>query len=236
MTPDSRMSAPPPCSLTSCSTCVYIQLMNTQIKLICGFCGEPFETRKAEYDRQVRNGRSVFYCSLSCSAKKGNLERPDRRVEIEKRCPYCNNKFKTMTGSKSATFCSRSCASAGSVNEARRQAAKKTGLQHRDNLSISKGLKNREAWKYVKLKKFLEFQDVDYEFEYDVGEYIFDLCLPDMMILIEFDGEYHRGKFAMMRDRDKDTEANELGWNVIRVKVKSNTIIETEVLYKIFKH
>lgn len=211
--------------------------MNTQIKLVCGFCGEPFEIRKAEYDRQVRNGRSIFYCSLSCSAKMTNSRRDDLRVEVEKICPYCNNRFKTLTGAKSKTHCSRSCASAGSVNEARRKGGRLAGLINKSNLiSTSDSLKIREAWKYVKLKKFLEFQDVDYEFEYDVGRYIFDLCLIDMRLLIEFDGLYHSNKKIKIRDKEKDYEASKQGWNVIRINTQTNNIIESEVLYEIFKH
>jgi hypothetical protein len=155
------------------------------VKLKCHFCGKPFEIRKAEYNRQVRKGRDHFYCSLSCSATKRNKTRPNRRVQVNKVCPYCGEEFQTMTGSKSATFCSRSCASAGSVTEKRRSAQKEAGNSHKENLiSASETLKIRESWKYEKVRSFLEFQGEDFEFEYPLEKSVFDLALKNRRVLV----------------------------------------------------
>jgi len=42
----------------------------SNIKLICGICQSEFEYYKGEYNRQIKRGRSVFYCSLKCSSKR----------------------------------------------------------------------------------------------------------------------------------------------------------------------
>ena len=42
----------------------------SNIKLVCGTCNTEFEYYKGEYNRQTKKGRTVFYCSLSCSSKR----------------------------------------------------------------------------------------------------------------------------------------------------------------------
>ena len=39
------------------------------IEIICAECGEKSNKRKAEIDRQKKNGKCKFYCSLKCAAK-----------------------------------------------------------------------------------------------------------------------------------------------------------------------
>lgn len=203
------------------------------IDLKCSWCNSDFNIPEAEYNRQVRNGRIFFFCSRSCAAKKNNASRPGKRIPVKKICPHCKNEFTTMTGSKSATFCSRSCAS-GSMTEKRREAQRSGGKEKAENLiSAQKTLLLREAWKYTQLKSFLEYCKEKFEFEYRLGNYVYDLALPEKLILIEFDGMYHGGKKQSKTDHSKDLFASQSGWKVIRRKVQNNTIINPDILYDI---
>ena len=43
----------------------------TMIKIICFECKIEVEKPAREINRQIRNGRKIFYCSISCSKKTG---------------------------------------------------------------------------------------------------------------------------------------------------------------------
>jgi len=151
------------------------------IEVKCTWCGKIIVKQKKEYTRQVKNhGEQVnWFCDRTCSVCYGNAIRPDRVVDIEKSCEHCGVSFITNTGHHSTMFCSRSCASAGSVTDLRRQSAKKMGIANgKANLLhtidvISAAMKSREAWKYAELKEYLEVHSVPFEFEYALGDYIF---------------------------------------------------------------
>ena len=167
-------------------------------------------------------------------AKQKNTERPDKRIEIEKICPHCKTTFKTLTGSKSKTFCSRSCASAGSMTEERRAAQRAGGLDRVDNfISVEEVLYLREAWKYKKIEPFLKFQNEPYQCEFRVGEFIFDLALIRRKVLVEFDGVEHSHGLRVENDAKKDAFAQSEGWTVVRIPVDANTVIEASSLYGI---
>ena len=207
--------------------------MKTELQ--CGFCGERFEREKGEINRQRKKGRQEFFCSLSCGAKYSNAKRDDLRVEITKICPVCTTEFKTMTGCKSSTFCSRVCASKGSLTEKRLKAEKEAGLSHRDNLiSAHESLHIRECWKYEKLKSFLSVLKESYEFEYPMGSYVYDLALVDRKIFIEFDGTYHSGSKQKEVDEQKNLCAKISGWEIYRIDVKPNTVIDPQQIYGLF--
>lgn len=44
-------------------------MYKTDVPITCATCGRTKQLLKAEYDRQIRNGRQDFYCSQSCSSK-----------------------------------------------------------------------------------------------------------------------------------------------------------------------
>ena len=89
----------------------------------CSYCHEPTEKPTREINRQLRAGRTDFFCSLSCAAKAGNASK--RCVEFEIPCGHCGKMFMTSNHNKAAKeFCSRECASAGSVTDYRRQRAR----------------------------------------------------------------------------------------------------------------
>ncbi len=46
--------------------------MTKVVELICKQCDCKFDKVKKEYDRQVRNGRDYFFCSLTCNTKCTN--------------------------------------------------------------------------------------------------------------------------------------------------------------------
>jgi very-short-patch-repair endonuclease len=203
------------------------------IDLVCDYCGNPFKKRKAEVNRQLKKGRKYFFCNLSCGASWNNLHREGARVEVEKICPVCEAPFKTLTGAKSPTFCSSSCASKGSMSESRRAAQRKGGLDKAGNLiHVSQTLKIREDWKYKKIKSLLSFLKEDFEFEYSIDPYVFDLCLKGRKILIEFDGKYHAGT-QLDIDRIKQEHAEKIGWKVVHIEVPDKAIIDPDLLYSI---
>ena len=206
------------------------------INLLCSYCDKKFSISYGEYNRQIKKGREYFFCSRSCAAKKGNAERPNRRVSVEKICLYCHEPFSTMTGAKSPDYCSRSCASAGSVTDNRRNAQRVAGLQHKDNLIlVDETLRRRELWKYKKLISFFEFKKENFKFEYNINDYVYDLALIERKIFIEFDAINHLHPQQMLIDNEKDKLAEEHGWKVIRKRVLSNTIIEPSLLYDVLK-
>lgn len=46
------------------------------IKLTCATCGDVFDKRLNEYNRQIKSGKIRFFCNLSCACSKRNLENP----------------------------------------------------------------------------------------------------------------------------------------------------------------
>lgn len=205
--------------------------MGTMIKLKCSNpnCGKEFEKPIGEVNRKIKKGCTEFYCSISCSGIKNKK----RQLPIvQKICPVCGKIFETKSGAKEATFCSRSCASKGSVTDARRNAGKKSASSNFLEGSpeqIQKILKEREKWKYTKIEKFLIFLKEKFEFEYLIGNYIYDLAFFERRIIVEFDGPDHQ--YADESEKDKNARDN--GWKLFRLNVEPNCIIDPEVLYKI---
>ena len=48
----------------------------SDLELNCNFCNSIFFIRKNEYDRQIKRGRSNFFCSRSCATSKSNEDNP----------------------------------------------------------------------------------------------------------------------------------------------------------------
>jgi hypothetical protein len=76
------------------------------IPLTCHKCSCSFERSKNEIDRQIRNGRQYFFCSLSC-AQSHNKKTTS---EILSACLWCNNEFKSTTHKRGRKCCSIDCA------------------------------------------------------------------------------------------------------------------------------
>ncbi len=52
--------------------------MEKKIILNCAHCGESFEKEAREHRRQLKEGKSIFYCSLSCVCKERNKNNPPK--------------------------------------------------------------------------------------------------------------------------------------------------------------
>lgn len=206
---------------------------DTMINLKCPECGNSFFKRKAEVTRQLKkNPNTQFYCCQKCAIIGGHKKQ--QNPIVTKTCPVCKELFATKSGAKEATFCSRSCASKGSVTEARRQAGRYAAElnftpETHNIINIQKVLKEREAWKYEKIKIVLDFLHANYEFEYLMGNYIYDLAIFDKGILVEFDGPDHR----YCDDTNKYNNTLYNGWYVYRINVNPNEIIDPSFLYSL---
>lgn len=202
-------------------------------EIICAICGASHIIDLSEYNYQVNRGRTAFFCSRSCAAKYNNLSK--KKPVIDKECEFCKKVFKCKPPYK-VRFCSRECASRGSITPKRLEGNRKGGLNtvHGDIYSIQKLLKVREAWKYVELKKLLDSFHIEHEFEVVIGDkYIFDLCIPKWNILIEFDGTYHNSQLQIESDKDKSDCAEQHGYKLIRVVTADNVVIPASVIYDI---
>lgn len=199
--------------------------MTTMSEISCFVCGKIVKRSLGEIKRSQKLGRQSF-CSISCAAKANNA--PRRSKEFVTGCPYCGVEFVTSTHNKAKRFCSRSCASKGSMSEERREAQRQSGKIHCNNFSTAKGLRSREAWKYVALQKYLGKRH--YQFEFEINGCIFDLALLDKNILVEFDGPYHAREPQLSRDADKDHVANKAGFKVVRRNVESMTVISPSTI------
>jgi len=59
----------------------------TLVSLECEWCGDDFEKKKKEYNRQLRKGRDYFFCSLSCGAKHRNRSQTQDKEENARNNP-----------------------------------------------------------------------------------------------------------------------------------------------------
>jgi len=71
-----------------------------------------------------------------------------------------------------------------------------------------------------------------HEFEYVVGNGIFDLALLDKKVLVEFDGDYHMGA-QLDRDEEKMVEAEALGWKVVHIPTPAQSVLQPTVLKEV---
>lgn len=194
----------------------------------CACCGKAVEKPVREINRSRRLGRR-FFCSSSCAAIAGNA--PKKSKKFDAACPVCGIGFITSARRRSRRFCSRACASKGSVSEERREAAHRAGLVNAGNLlSAVETLKRREEWKYAALREHLIAGRRKFEFEFEIGAFVFDLALLDAKVIVEFDGSYHKEPRQREVDRRKDRAARKAGFRVIRRKVESESVFSPVML------
>lgn len=79
-----------------------------KIDIECSHCGERFKKEKREYDRQIRNGKTNFYCSKKCLSE--NIKSRTKKIKVD--CPECGKEFETYQAkSRRRKCCSIFCAS-----------------------------------------------------------------------------------------------------------------------------
>jgi very-short-patch-repair endonuclease len=202
-----------------------VQNPGKMVTITCAYCGGAHEIRKGEFVRKTKMGKTQFYCSLTCSATAMNERLGKKSQPIERTCPTCGKQFISSTKAKGAKFCSRGCASAGSVTEYRRARAREVASYNpawRANIGRPENvvaiLKRREAHKYRLLEEALSAAGIIHEFEFLVAPYVFDLAMPGRRVLVEFDGKYHEWGEQMEVDTEKQRLAASLGWAVVRIR------------------
>jgi very-short-patch-repair endonuclease len=195
-----------------------------KVEIQCDGCGAKVLKSASEFNRSKRLGRKMF-CSLSCTALTMNA--PRKSKEIIMVCPGCGKTFITTTHNKAKRHCSRSCASSSSMSEERRSSQRLGGILQKGNLlTASETLKRREKWKYSAIRDVLVNNNRKFELEYKIEEYVFDLALLDVRILVEFDGPYHFCETQKKLDQEKELTAKKYGFSVVRRKVIAAKIID----------
>lgn len=195
----------------------------TLVPVVCATCGKSFGKPIGEYNRRIKKGSKNFYCCAKCAGKGVNKNRKAKEISII--CPVCGREFKSTTKLRAAKFCSRSCASKGSVTEKRREAGRLACEKSRQVLNPIKTLqhllKKREQWKYVDIELYLKSVGENYEFEYLLGNFVYDLILFDRGLVIEFDGPDHKS----LDESKKELVLTQNNLRLLRVPVKPNTVI-----------
>lgn len=207
-------------------------------EIICANCGKSHIIDLGEYNYQIRRGRKNFFCSGKCAAIFNNQK--NKKLIIQKACEHCGVVFDCKSP-YTKRFCSRSCASAGSITDKRLAGNRKGGLNSSTSFNIfsaQHSLKHREAWKYVEIKQLLDTLHLEHEFEYIVDEkYIFDLFISKWNLLIEFDGDYHLNAKQEEFDNDKSSCALNHGYELVRISTQNNVVISPASIYDIIsKH
>jgi len=202
--------------------------MATMVSLVCSICGKAFQRSVGEVRRTLARGRNS-YCSFKCTGVAVGRRCRRERVSIEKTCPVCGDNFETIEGRHAATFCSRSCASKGSVTPARRAKARLSGtenskLNFRTAKAQAASMRQREAWKNRRIADFLAGRGEEHVFEFPLRGFIFDLAFPQRKLLVEFDGPYHKGQKQLKADKRKDAVVRRAGWRVVRIETASGLI------------
>lgn len=207
--------------------------MATMITIKCANCSADKDIDRSEYNYQVARGRKNFFCSRTCSAQYNNQKNKKwaKRVQV---CEHCQKEFETESHYE-VRFCSRECASAGSITDYRRQKMSEGGhkgqqIHPGSPADMCKILKAREAWKYQEIKTYLDSINASYEFEYLVNKYVFDLALFDYRTFIEFDSDYHKDIHQQEVDKLKGETASKIGWQVIHVHTDYSVVLPTSLI------
>lgn len=200
------------------------------ITITCAYCGMTKDIPLKEYNRQTKLGRTTWFCSISHAAKWSN--EPRKLPPIVKNCLYCGKSFESPSGYHEHNYCSRRCASAGTAHYESRRLGSILGGKNSDHSpnTAARILKTREAYKYESVDKFLNIHNINHEFEKHLDGKIFDLCLPDKHLCIEFDGPEHNLPKQQLIDKQKDEIAKKHGFKIIRVKCDRNEILKSDVL------
>lgn len=115
------------------------------IELICAYTGEKFLKDRREYNRQTRNGKTLFYKDRETAIKAVNEKRPVKQIILENRsCKKCSKSF-VVASNKVSHFCSTSCCSSWNWD-----IFKKSDGYEKFVLEASKNSLKRKVWKNKK--------------------------------------------------------------------------------------
>lgn len=185
----------------------------------CNYCGNLVDKPTKEYNRRIKKGKYLFYCDNVCSGLSRDVQIPESKL-----CEYCHSPFTidaNITRERGLRFCCRECASAGSVTVHRRIMSGIGGLKTcaENRLSIDELLRIREAPKYKEIESYLRLIGINHMFEMPLDKFVFDLCLLDQKLLIEFDGPYHANRTEQKTtDSEKDQCAKNHGYQITRIQ------------------
>lgn len=94
-------------------------------------------------------------------------------------------------------------------------------------------------WKYVNLEEYLQQKHIKYKFEYALispkRAFVYDLYLPHLKLLIEFDEPHHDFNSNMESDAVKDAYGRSCGYEVQRIKVKKKTVFSIDLIKPFLK-
>lgn len=210
-------------------------MAKSKVTIVCDECGASTEKLAAEINRQIKRGASRFFCTVQCAGKRVNDKK--RSESIVKQCLRCGKNFASTTKSKASSHCSRGCASANSVTQYRLDKVRETIKIHGTALNgVTPALmKKREGWKYVDVQDVLTRKNERHEIEAQIdGEGpIFDLLLPDKLLVIEFDGPYHTGAKQLGADAANERYATERGWTVVRIKTPAMAVFDASEVIRL---
>ena len=75
-------------------------------EIVCDKCGKKCEKPAKEISRQKKNGKTRFFCSLSCSSASTKTT----TSKIERKCLWCAKGFQSTTHKRAKKCCTKSCA------------------------------------------------------------------------------------------------------------------------------
>lgn len=211
--------------------------------ITCAECGNSHTIPLKEYNRQLRNGRKRFFCSLNCTARAAN--RPWKKPNIKKSCPHCGSDFITPSTKSETTYCCQSCAGKEAVarketvvvtermREAGRYASQLNfGETYNERLiNIANNLRKREWPRYQPIHDLLNQHGLQHRFEVPLEQFIYDLYIYDYDLFIEFDEpKYHNTWDQMERDLYKSGLANVYGCRVVRLGTADDGTIDPQLV------
>lgn len=205
------------------------------ITITCAQCGKSSDKPARYIEKCIRQGREHFFCNLQCYGIYQRTVTPKNRVIkiITKVCahPNCDNTFDTLNDSDERDFCSRSCANSRPHSqetiEKIRQRSKTINHSSDNNFGIditANSLRSREWWKYSELNRYLTSHQIEHWFEFPLQDYIYDLYIPLISLLVEFDGPCHKIKEQQWIDKLKTNLATQYCCKLIRLEDTGSSI------------
>ena len=74
-------------------------------EITCNKCGKKCFKPTKEINRQIKKGKKVFYCSISCATVVSKTT----TKKVKSLCSFCNKEFETTTHKKHRKCCSKLC-------------------------------------------------------------------------------------------------------------------------------